>query len=122
MGGRWVKTFILWFVDVITWRSCVFDETHQGNSTFSLIENNNCANKLQKSECISNGGTCRIDVDGYYIEVALNVIYGVIWYQWGKRAIQYLQEVPLAEWHVLSKPSTNEEDIPLSVIVPSTKN
>ncbi|KAG4068279.1 hypothetical protein HA402_007799 [Bradysia odoriphaga] len=121
LGGRWVKTFFLWLVDVITWQACIADEFYQGNVTFTLTDNK-CADKVEKSECITNGGTCRIDVDGYYIEVALNVIYGVIWYQWGKRVLTYLQDVPRHEWHVLSKPPKDEEDIPLSVVSDSTKN
>ncbi len=65
---------------------------------------------------------CRIDIDGYYIEVILNVVYGIVWYLWGKRVIEYLQEVPRHEWHVLSKPSPkDEEDIPLREINPSVK-
>lgn len=121
LGGRWVKTFFLWFVDIITWKSCVLDETNLGNATISLTDNN-CANKVEKSECITNGGTCKILIDGYYIEVALNVIYGLVWYQWGKRVLNYLQNVQRHEWHVLSKPSSHEEDIPLSEIVPSPQN
>lgn len=121
LGGRWVKTFFLWLVDIITWKTCVFDASNHGNVTFSLTDNN-CADKVEKSECISNGGTCRIDVDGYYIEVALNVLYGVIWYQWGKRVLKYLQDVPQHEWHVLSRtPTTAEEDIPLKEIVHNVK-
>lgn len=94
---------------------------NQTNTTFSLTDNY-CADKVAKSECISNGGTCRTDVDGYYIEIVLNVIYAVIWYLWARKVVQYLQEVPRHEWHVLSKPPANEEDIPLSEIVPTTKN
>lgn len=111
----------MWLVDVITWESCVPDEAYHGNATLSLADNN-CGDKVEKSECISNGGTCRIDVDGYYIEVALSVIYGVVWYQWGKKVLKYLQDVPRHEWHVLSKHRGIEEGIPLSDIVPTTKN
>lgn len=117
LGSRWARTLSLWFVDVITWESCVAD----GNATI-LLSDNNCGNKVAKSECISNGGTCRIDVDGYYIEVALNVIYGIIWYQWGKKVLKYLQDVPRHEWHILSKHPGNEEDIPLSEIISTIKN
>lgn len=111
----------MWFVDVITWKSCVADEAYHGNATFSLADNN-CGDNEAKSECISNGGTCKIDVDGYYIEVALNVIYGVIWYQWGKKVLKYLQDVPQHEWHVLSKHPGTEEEIPLSEIIATTKD
>ncbi|KAJ6648485.1 Acetyl-coenzyme A transporter 1 [Pseudolycoriella hygida] len=116
LGGMWLKTFCLWLVDFITWKSCVFDGAALGNSTFSLTDNT-CANKEEQSECLSNGGTCRTDIDGYYVQVALNVIYGVIWIQWAKRVIKYLEDVPRHEWHVLSKRPPNEDETPLNEIV-----
>lgn len=121
LGGRWVKTVFLWFADIITWKSCVADELYVGNATFSSMTDNKCADKVAKAECISNGGTCKIDIDGYYIEVALNVIYGVIWYQWGKRVLIYLQNVERHDWHILSKTPKTDEEIPLSVITSAQK-
>lgn len=102
-----MKTFYLWFVDIITWKSCIYDEHRNLNSTidalsFSLFAENKCINKDAKQECIANGGKCHIDIDGYYIEVAINVVYGIIWYQWGKRVLDYLQNLQRHEWHVLS--------------------
>lgn len=110
-----MKTFFLWLVDIITWKSCVLNEASLNNSTISLTDNK-CADKAAKSECLSNGGYCRIDIDGYYIEVALNVLYGIIWYQWGKRVLKHLQSLQRHEWHVLSKPPTEEEETPLEEI------
>jgi MFS transporter, PAT family, solute carrier family 33 (acetyl-CoA transportor), member 1 len=93
----------MWFVDVITWKSCVFDDAQDiSNSTYSFNDNK-CIDKLAKSECIDNGGRCNIDIDGYYIETAINVVYGIIWYQWAKRMLIFLQELPISDWHVLSK-------------------
>lgn len=50
-----------------------------------------------------------VDIDGYYIEVAINVVYGIIWYQWGKRMLNYLQKLQRHEWHVLSNRSEIED-------------
>lgn len=110
-------------MDIITWQSCVpVVPVGRTNATLSLIDNK-CANKEEKGQCIRNGGTCRIDVDGYYIEVLLSVIYGILWYQWGKRVLNYLQDVPRHEWHVLSKPPPKDEDgISLSEIHYANKN
>lgn len=104
LGGSWVRTFFLWFVDIITWKSCAYEEFT--NSTVLLTENK-CADKTEKAECVSSGGFCRTDIDGYYIEVALNVLYGIIWYQFGKGMLDYLQNLDTKEWYVLS----NESDV-----------
>lgn len=120
LGGRWVKTFFLWFVDIITWKTCIYDETMLlSNATASLsgtqmfdstllLTDNKCVDKAAKAACIESGGRCRIDIDGYYIEVAMNVVYGIIWYQWGKRVLYYLGHLQRHEWHVLSNRSTLE--------------
>lgn len=101
MGGLWVKTFFIWFVDVITWKSCVMDDKLKSfNSTYSF-EDNKCFNKDAKAMCIENGGRCDIEVDGFYIEVAMNVIYAVLWYQLGKRTAKFLEELPMSDWRVL---------------------
>lgn len=115
LGGRWVKTFFLWLVDIITWRTCVVEDLSSLNSTsldsFNIASK--CSNKDQQLICKSIGGTCIIDVDGYYIEVALNAVYGVCWYFWGKSLLEYLQKLPRSDWHVLSKNKENEEKLPL---------
>lgn len=101
----------MWFVDVITWKSCIQDETQDiFNSTYSFIDNK-CSSKEFKAECIENGGRCSTDIDGYYTEVVINVIYGIIWYQWAKQLLNYLQELPICDWHVLSK-GTEIDDNP----------
>lgn len=106
LGGRWVKTFFLWLVDIITWKSCVFEDISNLNST--LIGDNKCVNKAAKEICIEAGGKCVIDIDGYYIEVAMNAVYGVCWYFWGRKMIEYLQQLPISDWHILSKNSDKE--------------
>jgi MFS transporter, PAT family, solute carrier family 33 (acetyl-CoA transportor), member 1 len=98
-------------VDVITWKSCVFDDAQDiSNSTYSFI-NNKCIDKLGKSECIENGGRCNIDIDGYYIEAAMNVVYGIIWYQFGKRTLNFLQELPISDWRVLSNQTNSVKKV-----------
>lgn len=102
IGGLWVRTFFVWLIDIITWKSCVIDTNSSSfNSTFSYSDNK-CLNSVEKTACTDNGGRCLADVDGYFIEAAVNVVYGLIWYQLGKRTIKYLQEVPLSDWRVLT--------------------
>jgi MFS transporter, PAT family, solute carrier family 33 (acetyl-CoA transportor), member 1 len=103
-----VKTFFLWFVDVITRKSCVLVET----SNFTLFtynfDENKCNNANSTKECTSSGGTCRIDIDGYYIEVILNVVYGIFWYRFAKNFVKNLETIPINDWHVLSKVRTTQ--------------
>lgn len=101
IGGKIFKTFSMWLMDIITWRSCAYDEQFQQNST-SLLIGNTCNNDYSKAQCLESGGFCRIDIDGYYLQVAINVIYGIIWFQWAKKIIEYLQHLPVSDWHVLS--------------------
>jgi MFS transporter, PAT family, solute carrier family 33 (acetyl-CoA transportor), member 1 len=111
LGGRWVKTFFLWLVDIITWKSCIIEEFSNLNSTtISQIHDNKCVDKIAKEACTALGGKCVIDIDGYYIEVAMNAIYGVCWYFWGRKMIEYLQKLPISDWHTLSKTSVDKSD------------
>lgn len=116
LGGAWIQTFSLWFVDIITWRRCIFDESMLANST-DLPFDNKCENKVDKEMCTKFGGKCHTDVDGYYIEVCMNVIYGIIWFYFGRKLILHLQSLPSKEWFVLTKTNTyredEEENIPL---------
>lgn len=80
-----------------------------------LIDNK-CSDKIAKDECVESGGFCRTEIDGYYIEVAINVVYGIIWYFWAKRMLKHLQDLDRSEWHVLSKRTDveNLEESPLN--------
>lgn len=101
VGSKLFRSFSTWFVDVITWKSCILNE-QVFNATISMMENN-CANDFEITQCIEIGGNCKIEIDGYYIEMTMNVIYGIIWFRWGLRTIEYLQRLPIGDWYVLSK-------------------
>lgn len=55
---------------------------------------------------------CSIFISWHYItvEVAINVVYGLIWFYWGKRMIQKLQSLPTSDWHVLSSEGKQQEE------------
>jgi MFS transporter, PAT family, solute carrier family 33 (acetyl-CoA transportor), member 1 len=65
-----------------------------------VLGNNTCATKLDQDNCTKIGGACRVDIDGYYIEVIICLIYGIIWYKWGRSKINQLQKLPIKSWHV----------------------
>ncbi|XP_014223966.1 acetyl-coenzyme A transporter 1 [Trichogramma pretiosum] len=93
LGGNWPSTAALYFVDSLTSRQCSNDIT------------NICGSDDQKAACALTGGTCKITLDGYYIESILCVIIGFVWLRWGKRKIQYLQDRPLSTWKVVRQKS-----------------
>lgn len=101
IGGKLFRSFSVWFVDIITWKSCVY-ENYFPNSTVLMMTDNKCENENAKIECVTSGGYCKIDIDGFYIEVAFNVLFGIVWFQWAKRIINYLEILPVTDWHVLS--------------------
>lgn len=102
IGTKWPQTFFLWLVDVISWKRCIFDDQLTSNSTM-LNFDNKCENKAAKALCIESGGHCHTDIDGFYIEGIVSIVYGLIFYRFGKKLIDYLERLPLDDWHVLSK-------------------
>ncbi|CRL03822.1 CLUMA_CG016290, isoform A [Clunio marinus] len=110
IGGKFVKTFSIWFVDVITWRSCYFPENDINNISMTQLTNNSCENDFMKNECVNSGGICQIDIDGYYLEVAFNVLFGIFWFRWAKRIIGHLQELPITDWYVLSNQRISKDE------------
>jgi hypothetical protein len=102
-----MRTFSLWLVEIITWKSCIFAESQQNfNTTLSIAVIG--SEKTGKDECLSERENCEAYFDGYYIEVLLNIVYGIIWYQFGKRMIQRLQNYQQHEWNVLTRLSGAE--------------
>ncbi|KAG5680983.1 hypothetical protein PVAND_010457 [Polypedilum vanderplanki] len=101
-GTKWSQTLFLWLVDIISWKHCIQDN-HFNNSLIISLSNNKCANKEERDLCIKAGGKCLTDIDGYYIEFIINLIYGIGFYVIGKRIIEYLEKLPIDDWHVLAK-------------------
>ncbi|XP_049290399.1 acetyl-coenzyme A transporter 1 [Anopheles funestus] len=88
LGGNWPTTVVLWMVDYLTWKRC-------SNAT-----DNDCANAALKETCSAAGGQCTITIDGYYVEIFICLLYGLLWYRWGSGKIRQLQELPLKAWRV----------------------
>lgn len=88
LGGVWTTSTALWFVDVLTWKSCVGAKS----TGFS------CNSKLNEQMCTDNGGTCVIDIDGYFLETVISITIGFIWLRWKARAASQLQDPDLSTW------------------------
>ena len=115
MGGKWSQTFFLWLVDIISWKECIHDEF---SNTTLILSTNKCVNKEEKEICVKNGGKCYTDIDGYYIEAIICLIYGLIFYKFNKKTVEYLGRLPTDDWHILSKDYENvkikKDENPLS--------
>uniref|UniRef100_A0A6B2E495 Putative acetyl-coa transporter n=1 Tax=Phlebotomus kandelakii TaxID=1109342 RepID=A0A6B2E495_9DIPT len=102
LGGNWPSTVMLWLVDVLTWGRCNIPDTETDNM---------CSSQEQKDACSAVGGKCEIDIDGYYIECGICLIYGLIWYKWGRSKVTHLQRLPLKSWKVVEEKSRDSESL-----------
>lgn len=98
LGEKSSRTFSLWLVDQLTWRSCIV-----ADSIPSIVfTNNTCSTTAEKENCLLMSGECKIDIDGFYIENAICVIFALVWFRWAKKSYTYLQDLPIEDWHILT--------------------
>jgi len=97
LGGNWPSTLALWMVDPLTTKQCI-------NSNLTTV--NVCSETSEVDLCTSNGGTCEIQVDGYYVECGICFVVGMTWLVlWGYRTINNLTEAPESDWMVVKHKS-----------------
>merc|ERR1712083_369271 len=102
LGGNWPSTLALWSVDHLTWKRCQIDLSEVKSSNISTT--NVCDGAEETQECTSGGGTCHTDLDGYYVESILAVIFGFLWLLlWGWKVIQKLQNADEKDWRVVKQ-------------------
>lgn len=108
LGVTATNTLFLWLVDLLTWKSC---DSHQDN--FSLNSTNlNCSGNATNEGCVRPGGDCTTHIDGFFIEIAIGIIFSFFWYNIGRKVIEKLQRKPIETWHVLTqKSSENQTEI-----------
>jgi len=100
LGGNWPATLALWAVDHLTWKRCQFDLKDVKSSNISIA--NVCDGSEETQECESGGGTCLVDLDGYFVESFIAVIFGMLWLAlWGWKVIQKLQSADEKDWRVV---------------------
>lgn len=97
LGGNWPATLALWWVDPLTFKSCVGGNASEGNL---------CYTPGEITTCKMEGGVCETQYDGYYIEAIACFLIGVSWlFLWGKATINRLQDEPESGWRVVHKES-----------------
>ena len=95
-------------MDKITWRKCdIRNISSDETLSFTHLANNTCSDSFQKITCKEIGGTCKTEVDGYYVEIGFSVVYGLIWFIVFKSVIYRLQRYSREDWYVL----TNKKSI-----------
>ncbi|KAL7035903.1 hypothetical protein ACKWTF_008619 [Chironomus riparius] len=112
LGKRTFVTLSLWLMDRITWRKCdIKNISNDETLSFTHLANNTCLDSFQKITCKEIGGTCKTEVDGYYVEIGFSVVYGLIWFTVFRSVIYRLQRYSREDWYVLTnnKSSRNVE-------------
>jgi len=100
LGGNWPATLALWAVDHLTWKRCQFDLKDVKSSNISIA--NVCDGSEETQECETGGGTCQTELDGYFVESFVAVIFGMLWLAlWGWKVIQKLQNADEKDWRVV---------------------
>lgn len=86
----WVlsNTLALRMIDVLSFSKC------------SNNDSNNCSTIQLKNTCKLNNGDCISIVNGYYIEVAVCMIIGFVWYFSYKKTIKNLQTKSVSNWQL----------------------
>jgi PAT family acetyl-CoA transporter-like MFS transporter 1 len=116
LGAMWPASFTLWFVDFLTWKTCVPGMEELGSPAVSsvlytnvtAISGNVCGDSEQEDSCKAMGGSCSTLTDGYFSLSIACVIIGFLWFVWGFRTVRRLQEVEVSHWRVVGKVDETE--------------
>lgn len=104
LGFRWSNTLSLWLVDKITWKICEVDQSPALLSTALEAMNNKCSNQNSTDICMKNlQGNCLTEIDGFYIEILINTVYGVVWWFWARKMVDQIQSTSQNDWHIVSR-------------------
>ncbi|XP_026811512.1 acetyl-coenzyme A transporter 1-like [Rhopalosiphum maidis] len=75
-------------IDILTFKEC------------PLNYNNNCSTSNQNNTCKTNGSSCVVTVNGYYVESALCILFGIGWYYIFRGILKKLQVKSPSHWMV----------------------
>uniref|UniRef100_A0A2S2QHE6 Acetyl-coenzyme A transporter 1 n=1 Tax=Sipha flava TaxID=143950 RepID=A0A2S2QHE6_9HEMI len=98
IGGAWSFSVAIAMIDLLTFKEC------------SLDSKNNCSTSNLQNTCTANGGDCNVLMNGYYIEVALCTIIGILWYNIFRGVLQNLQTKDYTHWLVNIKKPVKKND------------
>ncbi|RHY27047.1 hypothetical protein DYB32_007089 [Aphanomyces invadans] len=99
LGSKWPNSVSLAFVDSLSTKLCSADAT------------NSCGDHDARVACESlENGRCMIITDGYFVEVAVCTIIGIVWLALAYRHVDKLQTLPMAAWRVAKRGSEKNGD------------
>ncbi|XP_026804625.1 acetyl-coenzyme A transporter 1-like [Rhopalosiphum maidis] len=75
-------------IDFLTFKEC------------SLNYDNNCSTSSPNNTCKTNGSSCIVTVNGYYVESALCIMFGIGWYYIFRGILKKLQVKSPSHWMV----------------------
>ncbi|XP_050522836.1 acetyl-coenzyme A transporter 1-like isoform X2 [Daktulosphaira vitifoliae] len=91
LGSSWTTTASLSMVDWLTFKNCSNDLK------------NNCSTEDLIKACKTCGGSCSIKIDGFYIEVMVCLVLGIIWYVFYNKKLRNLQTKGHNYWSVTTE-------------------
>lgn len=106
LGGNWPSTMSLWLVDKLTVKNCteVCTKTDILNATTPNPSDLSSSTLTTTTPIPQSKVVCQTDCittfDGYYLECAVCVLFGLIWLQWGRNRLRKLQSLPPVAWSV----------------------
>ena len=90
LGNKWPRTIGLWMVGYLTMQSCTVSDNN-------IITHYNSTLSTQAMPTLKQCST----IDGYYIEIAIGVVFGLAWLHCiGKKLVLKLQQFKPSEWMV----------------------
>ncbi|XP_022905132.1 acetyl-coenzyme A transporter 1 [Onthophagus taurus] len=91
LGGNWPAAVALFFVDPLTRKECI-----GGTEGYDNL----CRDTIEQELCVSKGGKCVIQIDGYYIETLICAVVGFVWLAWAKSRIKRIQSFTDDDWKI----------------------
>ena len=63
-----------------------------------MINFRNRYNYYPFQACEEAGGHCVTHMDGYYVEMGICIVFGLLWLLWQRKKIDRLQSLPASNW------------------------
>lgn len=87
LGSTWVRSASLYFLDHTTVKGCVALDSGVG-----IPIEEPCTSTIVQEMCKEMGGKCTSVVDGYYVELAVCTLLGVLWVVRMRKRVLKLQD------------------------------